>query len=63
RQVRAGRDGGAVARTLRRLGEAARGRDNLVPYILDAVEAYATVGEICDALRGVFSTYRPPVVV
>jgi methylmalonyl-CoA mutase N-terminal domain/subunit len=63
RRVRAGRDDTAVRRTLRRLGEAARGGDNLVPYILDAVEAYATIGEICDVLRGIFSTYRPPVVV
>jgi methylmalonyl-CoA mutase N-terminal domain/subunit len=34
-----------------------------VPGILDAVRAYATIGEICDLLRRVFSTYRPPVVV
>ena len=62
-RVRAERDGAAVDRALTRLGDAARGSDNLLPSILDAVRAYATIGEICDVLRGVFSTYRPPVVV
>jgi methylmalonyl-CoA mutase N-terminal domain/subunit len=37
---------------------AARGRDNLVPLIVTAVEAHATVGEIADTLRGVFGEYR-----
>jgi methylmalonyl-CoA mutase N-terminal domain/subunit len=63
RRVRAERDGDAAARALARLADAARGRDNLMPPILDAVRAYAGIGEICDVLRGVFSTYRPPVVV
>jgi methylmalonyl-CoA mutase N-terminal domain/subunit len=62
-QVRAQRDGATVRRALEHLGEAARGTDNLVPPILDAVRAYATIGEICDVLRGAFSTYRPPNVV
>jgi methylmalonyl-CoA mutase N-terminal domain/subunit len=62
-RVRAQRDAPAVERALRRLDEAARGADNLLPLLLDAVRAYATIGEICDVLRGVFSTYRPPVVV
>jgi methylmalonyl-CoA mutase N-terminal domain/subunit len=62
-RVRAQRDGGRVAATLAALGRAAAGRDNLLPFVLDAVRAYATVGEICDALRGAFGVYRPPVVV
>jgi methylmalonyl-CoA mutase N-terminal domain/subunit len=62
RQVRAGRDGDAVARALARLGEAARGDDNLLPPILEAVRAYASIGEICDVLRAAFGAYRPPVV-
>ena len=62
-RVRAGRDGAAVKRALDRLDAAARGTDNLLPPILDAVRAYVTIGEICDVLRAVFSTYRPPVVV
>ena len=38
---------------------AARGADNLVPPILAAVVARATLGEVCDALRGVFGVHRP----
>jgi methylmalonyl-CoA mutase N-terminal domain/subunit len=37
---------------------AAKGADNLVPPIIAAVEAYATVGEISDALRGVFAEHK-----
>lgn len=59
RRVRAQRDAGAVASALERLEQAARGRDNVLPYILDAVRVYATLGEICNVLRGVFGEYRP----
>ena len=62
-RVRAERDGPAVMRALERLGDTARGRENLMPVILEAVRAYATVGEMCDVLRAAFSTYRPPIVV
>jgi methylmalonyl-CoA mutase N-terminal domain/subunit len=62
-RVRAGRDGASAERALSRLGDAARGLDNLLPPILEAVRAYATLGEICDVLRRAFSTYRPPIVV
>jgi len=62
-RVRAERDAAAVDRALARLAEAARGSDDLMPPILDAVRAYASVGEICDVLRRVFGTYRAPVVV
>jgi methylmalonyl-CoA mutase N-terminal domain/subunit len=62
-RVRAERDAPAVAGALERLGEAARGRDNLLPPILDAVRVYASIGEICDVLRAAFGTYRPPIVV
>jgi methylmalonyl-CoA mutase N-terminal domain/subunit len=58
RQVRAERDGAAVARTLAAVEAGARGDANLMPLILDAVEAYASVGEICDALRRVFGEYE-----
>ncbi|HEV8321882.1 MAG TPA: methylmalonyl-CoA mutase family protein [Myxococcota bacterium] len=57
-RVRATRDGDVVARSLRAVGEAARGEGALMPLILDAVEAYATVGEISDVLRGVFGEHR-----
>lgn len=59
RRVRAGRDDSQVERTLARVADAARGSDNLVPPILEAVKAYATEGELCDVLRGVYGTYHP----
>jgi methylmalonyl-CoA mutase N-terminal domain/subunit len=62
RQLRAGRRDGA-ARALDLLATAARGRDNLVPRIVEAVEASVTLGEICDRLREVFGTYRPTVTL
>jgi len=40
------------------LRKAAHGADNLMPYIFDAVKSYATLGEICDAMREVFGTYE-----
>ncbi len=51
------RDNAAVARALGRLRSAARGPENLLPPILDCVEAYATVGEVTEALREVFGEY------
>ena len=63
RRVRAERDTAAAQASLKRLNEAARGDDNLMPAILDAVRAYATLGEICGELRGVWGEYRPPTVV
>jgi methylmalonyl-CoA mutase N-terminal domain/subunit len=46
-----------VNRALQNLADAARGKDNLMPYILTAVECYATLGEIADTLRNVFGEY------
>jgi len=57
--VREERDDEAVADALSALGEAAAGDENLMPYIVDAVKAYATTGEICDALREEFGEYQP----
>lgn len=57
--VKASRNGEAVEKSLEALKAAAEGTDNLVPYILDAVREYATLGEICDTLRGVFGEYKP----
>ena len=56
--LRRRRDSGQVRRTLDALGTAARARDNLMPPILDAVRAYATVGEMCDVLREVWGEYE-----
>jgi len=62
-RVRRERNGAAVDHALRALGRAAAGSENLMPLILDAVRVYATVGEICDALRAVFGVHRPALVV
>ena len=56
--LRARRDAGRVERTLEALRNAAAGTGNTMPYLLDAVRAYATLGEICDTLRGVFGAYQ-----
>lgn len=63
RAVRARRDSERVAAELERLRAAARGRDNLMPYFIEAVDADATLGEVCDALRDVFGVYRAKEVV
>ncbi len=56
--LRASRDSSLVRRSLRQLEDAATGGDNLMPFIFDAAEACATVGEISDTLRAVFGEYR-----
>jgi methylmalonyl-CoA mutase N-terminal domain/subunit len=56
---RASRDGIACDAALLRLDAAARGTSNLMPPILDALTARATLGEVCDTLRAVFGVYRP----
>jgi methylmalonyl-CoA mutase N-terminal domain/subunit len=57
-KLRADRSKAEVDRRLTALRRAAEGKDNLMPFLFDAVKAYATVGEICDALREVFGTYE-----
>jgi methylmalonyl-CoA mutase N-terminal domain/subunit len=47
-----------VRKTLSALQRAAEGAENTMPFILDAVRAYATLGEICDAFRDVFGSYQ-----
>ena len=58
--LRADRDGAAVSRALDRLRKTALGADNLMPVLIDAVRAYATLGEMCDALRDVWGEYEEP---
>jgi len=58
-QLRSTRDDERVRRTLEALRDGARGDANVMPLILDCVEAYATLGEICDVMRDVFGEYRP----
>jgi len=63
RRVRATRHAARASAALEALEQAARGADNLMPFILAAVEAYSTVGEISDSLRRVFGEYRETVIV
>jgi methylmalonyl-CoA mutase N-terminal domain/subunit len=62
-KLRAERDSAAAEAAVRRLEEAAKGPENLMPAILDAVRSYATLGEICGALRRVWGEYVPPTAV
>src|SRR5262249_48224662 len=57
-RLRREREQGAVDRTLARVRDAARGRDNLMPPILDAVRAYATLGEMAGVLREVWGEHK-----
>jgi len=57
-QVKAQRNGATVRRALERVEGAARGSENLMPPVLEAVKAYATLGEICDVFRKVWGQYR-----
>ena len=52
-----------VTRALDRLRKAAAGTDNTMPALLDAVRAYATVGEMCDALRDVWGEYQEQAII
>ena len=63
RAVRAARDEQAHATALRKIEAAAKGKDNLVPLILDAVKAMATVGEVSDVLRGVWGEHTETLVI
>jgi methylmalonyl-CoA mutase N-terminal domain/subunit len=58
-RVRTERDQGAVDTALKSLEEAARGADNLLYPMREALAAYATLGEVSDVLRGVFGEYEP----
>jgi methylmalonyl-CoA mutase N-terminal domain/subunit len=58
--LRKNRDNGAVGQALDRLRIAAQGTENQMPFILDAVRAYATLGEIIQVLKDVFGTYEEP---
>ena len=63
RALRQSRDQDAVNRSLDKIRETARGKENLVYPIYDAVRVYATLGEICDAMRDVFGEYIEPEIV
>jgi methylmalonyl-CoA mutase N-terminal domain/subunit len=59
-QLKKQRDNSRVQATLEAFGNAAATDANLMPYILESVRAYATLGEMCDVLRRVFGTYEEP---
>ena len=62
-RLRKERDNAAVRRSLDALARAAEGTENMMPYILDAVRAYATLGEMMGVLRQGFGEYMEPVIV
>jgi methylmalonyl-CoA mutase N-terminal domain/subunit len=61
-QARATRDSGAVTRVLDKLRKAAQVGDNTMPSTIEAVREYATLGEICSALRDVYGVYEEPAI-
>ena len=62
-RLRRERDNELVSIKLEALRQAARGKENLMPYLIEAVSAYATLGEVCGVLRQVFGEYRLPAMV
>jgi len=58
-KLKSERDSEKVESMLAQLKKGAEGNDNLMPLILNAVKAYATLGEVCDTLREVFGEYQP----
>ncbi|MBF7083343.1 methylmalonyl-CoA mutase family protein [Desulfallas sp. Bu1-1] len=61
-KLRAERDNEKVQKILQQIKEAAATDDNLMPYFIEAVKNYATLGEICGVLRGVFGEYQQQIV-
>ena len=57
-EAKKNRDSAQVNRSLQRLDDAVRGDENTLPVLIECVEAYATVGEMCDVMREVFGTQR-----
>lgn len=57
-KMKGARDNEAVKAALEKLREAAKGTENLMPYLIDAVKTYATLGEICGVLREEFGEYK-----
>ena len=60
-ELRRNRDNAKVAQSLEKLERVARGSENTMPTFIECVEAYATLGEICDVLRRVFGEYKQSV--
>ena len=60
-EMKAKRDGKAVERALGGLKDAAAGEENVMPATVECVRAYATLGEVCGALREVFGSFQEPL--
>jgi methylmalonyl-CoA mutase, N-terminal domain len=63
KEVRLSRNQGKVSEALQELRKAAQSTENTMPYILTAVKAYATLGEICGVLRDVFGEYQQQITI
>jgi methylmalonyl-CoA mutase N-terminal domain/subunit len=63
RELRRSRDGDAVRRALEALKRGAEGTDNTMPLLIDCARAYATLGEMCDALRDVWGEWTETPVI
>ena len=63
KKLKAERNNQKVSQVLDKVRQVARGNDNIMPVLIDAVKAYATLGEISDALRDVFGEYREPSIL
>ncbi|MFZ5644208.1 MAG: acyl-CoA mutase large subunit family protein [Bacillota bacterium] len=61
-RLRSNRDNSKVEAILGELGKAAGGKENLMPFFIEAVKSYATLGEICGVLREAFGEYRQQIV-
>jgi methylmalonyl-CoA mutase N-terminal domain/subunit len=61
-RIRRKRDNNMVAKKLKELKQFAQKKENLIPYIINAVKTYATLGEITNSLREVFGDYQPAII-
>jgi methylmalonyl-CoA mutase N-terminal domain/subunit len=61
-EVKRRRDGREVLRTLKELAAAARGKKNVMPYLVEAVKAYATVGEVTAVFRDIYGEFKEPSI-
>src|SRR5581483_10126702 len=61
-ELRQKRDNASVKKSLASLTDAARANENLMPALIETVKSYATLGEICEALRVVYGVYEPSQV-
>ncbi len=63
KKIKAERNNQKVSQVLDKVHQVARGNDNIMPVLIEAVKAYATLGEISNALRDVFGEYREPSIL